>query len=69
MFKFSFTTTNVDFLYIKIILELDAPPKQDQTAIIDTKLSVTLSTRKNVGIMLNKVASITGEQFARRHLI
>ena len=54
---------------MKIILERDVPHEQDPTAIIDTKLSVTLSTKKNVGIMLSKAASITGEQFARRHLI
>ena len=53
----------------KTISELDVPPKQDPTAIIDTKLSVILSIRKNVGIMLSKAASIIGEQFARRHII
>ena len=63
------STRSVGYSIYKTISELDVPPKQDPTAIIDTKLSVILSMRKNVGIMLGKAASITGEQFARRHII
>ena len=63
------STRSVGYSIYKTISELDVPPKQDPTAIIDMKLSVILSIRKNVGIMLSKAASIIGEQFARRHII